>query len=204
MKTMPAIGRAAAAPLDVFRFLLAGRGGGRARTLLATIVGLTGTGARAVGTHMAVLDDGDQRRPFSSGCVEAAIVAEALAASRAGTAAAPSGSATVTLYRHPLPCGGGMDVLFIPDPDGEVLAGPARRLDRRVAVRPGPWAEDATALVLAIGAEPRASAAAFASATCRRCSLFVAGHGAEAGAPSLPRPSPMARRSRSSRPTRIW
>src|SRR3546814_7159113 len=48
------------------------------RGLLTTITDLTGTGARAVGTHMAVLDNGDCAGSFSSGCVEAAIIAEAI------------------------------------------------------------------------------------------------------------------------------
>src|SRR3569623_1004011 len=48
---------AAAAPAESFRLLAEGSRDGR-RGVLATITGLTGTGARAIGTHMAVLDSG--------------------------------------------------------------------------------------------------------------------------------------------------
>src|SRR3546814_8980597 len=67
----------AASAVEIFRFLLEGMREGH-RGLLTTITDLTGTGARAVGTHMAVLDNGDCAGSFSSGCVEAAIIAEAI------------------------------------------------------------------------------------------------------------------------------
>src|SRR3546814_15289683 len=64
----------AASAVEIFRFLLEGMREGH-RGLLTTITDLTGRGARAVGTHMAVLDNGDCAGSVSSGCVEAEIIA---------------------------------------------------------------------------------------------------------------------------------
>lgn len=91
------------------------------RGVLATITGLTGTGARAVGTHMAVLDNGHNAGSFSSGCVEEAIVAEALAVLGEGFSRSirfGEGSPYIDIR---LPCGGGMDVLFQPDPRVDLI-----------------------------------------------------------------------------------
>jgi xanthine dehydrogenase accessory factor len=118
----------------ILRMLRDGAREGR-RGVLATIVGLTGSGARAVGTHMAVLDNGDSAGSLSSGCVEAAIVAEALDILRDG---APrivrfgQGSPYIDIR---LPCGGGMDVLFVPDPSAEVLERALARLGERQPIR---------------------------------------------------------------------
>lgn len=91
------------------------------RGVLATITELAGTGARAVGTHMAVLDNGDSAGSFSSGCVEAAIIAEALDVLRDGsprTVRFGQGSPYVDIR---LPCGGGMQVLFLAEPATDVI-----------------------------------------------------------------------------------
>ncbi|WP_168713108.1 MULTISPECIES: XdhC family protein [Sphingomonas] len=104
------------------------------RGVLATITNLTGSGARAIGTHMAVLANGDCAGSFSSGCVEAAIVAEALAVlteGQARTVRFGQGSPYLDLK---LPCGGGMDVLFLPDPDMAVIDTALAQLARREPV----------------------------------------------------------------------
>jgi xanthine dehydrogenase accessory factor len=104
-----------ASAADIFRRLADDARAGR-RGVLATITGLTGTGARAVGTHMAIFEGGESAGSFSSGCVESAIVAEAagvLAACRPRTVRFGQGSPYIDIR---LPCGGGMDVLFLPDP----------------------------------------------------------------------------------------
>jgi xanthine dehydrogenase accessory factor len=119
-----------AAPAEIFSMLLrAGREG--RRFVLATIVAITGTGARAVGTHMAVLDNGDSAGSFSSGCVEAAIVAEALEVLRAGKPRVTrfgQGSPYIDIR---LPCGGGMDIVFLPDLPLDLLEQVVARFDRR-------------------------------------------------------------------------
>src|SRR3546814_748760 len=115
VKSMPA-----ASAVEIFRFLLEGMREGH-RGLLTTITDLTGTGARAVGTHMAVLDNGDCADSFSSGCVEAAIIAEAIevfSESRPRVVRFGQGSPYIDIK---LPCGGGIDALFLPDPSTDVL-----------------------------------------------------------------------------------
>lgn len=56
------------------------------RTALVTVTGLTGSSSRPVGAMMAVAEDGGYVGSFSGGCVEAAVVAEALDALETGAA----------------------------------------------------------------------------------------------------------------------
>jgi len=119
-----------ATPIEVLRLLVDGARAGR-RGVLATITGLTGPGARAVGTHMAVLENGDSAGSFSSGCVEKAIVAEGLDTLRAGmprTVRFGQGSSYIDIR---LPCGGGMDVLFLPEPNPGIIERALASLDVR-------------------------------------------------------------------------
>lgn len=125
--------------MEILRLLADGARSGR-RGVLATITELAGTGARAVGTHMAVLDNGDSAGSLSSGCVEAAIIAEALDVLRDGasrTVRFGHGSPYIDIR---LPCGGGMDVLFLADPPTDVIERALACLDARrpVALILGP------------------------------------------------------------------
>ena len=58
---------------DIERWLAAGR-----RVALARVVDLRGSGPRAPGAAMAVSDTGEVAGSVSGGCVEGAVVAEAL------------------------------------------------------------------------------------------------------------------------------
>jgi len=49
------------------------------RVVLATVVGVEGSGPRAPGAHMAVNDRGEVAGSVSGGCVEGAVVAESMA-----------------------------------------------------------------------------------------------------------------------------
>jgi xanthine dehydrogenase accessory factor len=118
----------AARPIDIFR-LLAERGqqGGA----LVTITGLTGPSARAAGQHMAVLEDGSFAGSFSGSCLDAAIVAEAreaIAASAARQVRYGEGSPYIDIR---LPCGGGMDLLFQPNPPAQAMEQAAHLLEQR-------------------------------------------------------------------------
>jgi xanthine dehydrogenase accessory factor len=127
----PARSDPTASAADIFRLLANGARAGR-RGVLATITDLIGTGPRAVGTHMAVLDTGESAGSFSSGCVEAAIVAEALEVLREGRARSVrfgQGSPYIDIR---LPCGGGMDVVFSPDPPPELIEVACARFERRI------------------------------------------------------------------------
>lgn len=123
----------AAKPADVFRLLIEGERKG-IRGVLATITGLAGAGPRAVGTHMAVLENGDSAGSFSSGCIEAAIVAEALDVLREGASRMVRFGEGSPYIDVRLPCGGGMDVLFLSDPAPNVMRRALARLDARQPV----------------------------------------------------------------------
>jgi xanthine dehydrogenase accessory factor len=178
-----AIGDAASAPTasarEVLRLLVDGVRAGH-RGVLATITDLTGSGARAVGAHMAVLDNGISAGSFSSGCVERAIVAEALAVLREGasrTMRFGQGSPYIDIR---LPCGGGMDVLFLADPAPDVLARAVASLDARrpVALRLDPAGQlsaSADATAAATGWE----SGAFIARHVPTLRLVLIGHGAE-------------------------
>ena len=122
----------ASSPVDILQFLAA-RGGEGLGTVLVTLTDIIGSSPRAVGAQMAVASDGRYLGSLSGGCVEAAIVAEAmkvLAEGRPRLVRYGAGSPYLDIR---LPCGGGIDLLFTPDPDAAVVADLLARLDRREA-----------------------------------------------------------------------
>jgi xanthine dehydrogenase accessory factor len=81
---------------------------------------------------MAVLADGRQIGSFSGGCVERAITAEAmdvLASGKPRTVRYGIGSPYIDVR---LPCGGGIDLLFTPQPDSAQVAAALARLGHRL------------------------------------------------------------------------
>ncbi len=88
---------------------------------LAIITGIEGPSYRPLGAMMVVLEDRRRVGSLSSGCVEGDV---ALHAEEARGAAAPRqvryglGSPFKDIQ---LPCGGGLDILLIPEPDRRVL-----------------------------------------------------------------------------------
>jgi xanthine dehydrogenase accessory factor len=99
--------------------------------VLVTLTAIAGASSRGIGTQMAVLADGRHVGSFSGGCIEAAVIAEAqavLAAGRGRCVRFGSGSPYLDIR---LPCGGGIDLTFTPNPDPEALAAVLARLDRR-------------------------------------------------------------------------
>jgi xanthine dehydrogenase accessory factor len=112
--------------LPLLRFLMdhAVRGEG---VVLVTLTDVTGSAARAPGEHMAVAADGAAIGSFSGGCVEAAVIAEALdvlATGRGRLVRFGAGSRYIDIR---LPCGGGIDLLFTPNP-------PIDQLTRAIAL----------------------------------------------------------------------
>ena len=104
------------------------------RVVLVTLVGIEGSTSRGLGSQMAVAEDGRFAGSFSGGCIEDAIVAEArdVLAARAGrTVRYGAGSPYIDVR---LPCGGGIDLCFTPDPEAAVLAGAVAELHARRAV----------------------------------------------------------------------
>jgi xanthine dehydrogenase accessory factor len=110
----------AATPLEILQFMAEANWRGQ-RAALVTITGLTGSSSRPVGTLMGVAEDGRSAGSFSGGCVEAAVVAEALEAIWDGRPRQVRYGAGSPYIDIRLPCGGGVDLLFIPMPDVEVI-----------------------------------------------------------------------------------
>jgi xanthine dehydrogenase accessory factor len=104
-------------PHDVLRFLAAR---GKA-VVLVTLVAVYGSASRAVGTQMAVAADGTACGSFSGGCIEAAVIAEALAALNSGTGRTVRFGAGSPYIDVKLPCGGGIDLMFTPRPEQAVV-----------------------------------------------------------------------------------
>ncbi len=122
----------ATTPADILRFALARIEEGVA-TILVTLTGIEGAAPRAIGAQMAVAADGRSVGSFSGGCIEAAVVAEAietLAPARARLVRFGAGSPYLDIR---LPCGSGIDLLFNPHPDRHAIADTLARLDRREA-----------------------------------------------------------------------
>ncbi|WP_420139640.1 XdhC family protein [Sphingomonas sp.] len=107
--------------LSIFRFLRAAADQGR-RVVLVTLTDVIGRGARAPGAHMGVCEDGTFIGALSSGCVEAAIVAEALAVLEERQSRQVRFGLGSPYLDIRLPCGGGIDLLFTPDPPADQLA----------------------------------------------------------------------------------
>jgi len=93
--------------------------------VLAVIAGVEGPSYRPVGAMMAVLPgDPDPIRvgTLSSGCVERDIALQAMKAKAAGRPALVRYGRGSPFVDIQLPCGGGLDIALIPDPDRRVLA----------------------------------------------------------------------------------
>ncbi|QJU58395.1 XdhC family protein [Sphingomonas sp. AP4-R1] len=99
-----------------------------------TLTGVIGGAARAPGQHMAVSESGSAIGSFSGGCVEAAVIAEALNALAAGQARLVRFGAGSRYIDIRLPCGGGIDLLFTPDPDQRQIDRAIGRLEMRRSV----------------------------------------------------------------------
>ena len=115
---------------SIFHFLRDGSRRGE-RTVLVTLTEVTGSATRAPGEHMAVAESGAVMGSFSGGCVESAVIAEAqevLAAGRPRQVRYGAGSPYIDIR---LPCGGGIDLLFLPDPDYSQIALALDILERR-------------------------------------------------------------------------
>lgn len=124
----------AATPADALRLIALGSEAG-VPGVLVTLVGIEGTSSRAIGTQMAVLADGRHCGSFSGGCVERAVLAEALDVLATGTPRQVRYGVGSPYIDVRLPCGGGIDLLFTPQPDRVAVRAALDRLDRREPAR---------------------------------------------------------------------
>lgn len=103
-------------PEALFAFAIAEMTAGR-DIILVLITDIEGSSSRRIGTPMIVTEDGRYAGYVSSGCLDADIAVQALDTLKTGKPHASRygrGSPYIDLR---LPCGGGLDVLFIPRPD---------------------------------------------------------------------------------------
>lgn len=117
----------------IFRFLLDAAARGE-RTALVTITEVVGSSSRSAGTHMAVSESGASVGSFSGGCVEAAVIGEAQRVIVSGRAESIRLGADSPLIDIRLPCGGGIDLLFVPEPNEAVIRAAYEGLERREPV----------------------------------------------------------------------
>jgi xanthine dehydrogenase accessory factor len=122
----------ATTPADILRFVL-DRSREGVGTILVTLTGIEGSSPRAIGAQMVVAADGRYVGSFSGGCIEAAVVAEAIGALAGGRAKLVRFGTGSPYLDIRLPCGGGIDLLFNPCPDPEAIAAVLSRHDRREA-----------------------------------------------------------------------
>jgi len=100
---------------------------------------VVGSASRNPGTLMAVSEAGTWCGSLSGGCVEAAVVGEARRVIGNGRAEVLRLGAGSPLIDIRLPCGGGLDLLIMPEPDGAAVACALATLEQRrtVALRAG-------------------------------------------------------------------
>lgn len=122
----------ATTPADILRFAL-DRSREGAGTILVTLTAIEGSSPRAIGAQMAVAEDGRYMGSFSGGCIEAAVVAEAIGTLADGRAKLVRFGAGSPYLDIRLPCGGGIDLLFNPNPDPDAIAEVLSQHGRREA-----------------------------------------------------------------------
>lgn len=96
-------------------------GQGGQRGVLVCITHVSGSSVRRAGTLMAVAADGRYWGAFSSGCIESTVVAEALAVLAGSTRRELRLGAGSPYIDVRLPCGGGVDLAFVPDPPQSLI-----------------------------------------------------------------------------------
>jgi len=107
--------------LPIFDFLRV-KAEANQKTVLITLIAVTGASTRNPGTHMAVAEDGSSTGSFSGGCVEAGVIAEALDVLKSGAPREIRFGAGSPYLDIRLPCGGGIDLLFTPIADRAIVA----------------------------------------------------------------------------------
>lgn len=95
-------------PAELLRFAVAGFRHGP--VAIATLTGIRGGAARALGAHVVIHADGGFAGFVSGGCVEAAVAAEALQAMAEGRDRTVSYGEGSVFFDIVLPCGGGITI----------------------------------------------------------------------------------------------
>jgi xanthine dehydrogenase accessory factor len=150
------------------------------RTALVTITGVSGSSVRNPGAHLAVAEDGSWRGSLSGGCIEAAVVADAVDAIAADAPREVRFGAGSPYFDIRLPCGGSVDVLINPVADAAPIVRAAALLaDRTPALLTLPL--EGGAITVEPGTprwRTRRDAAHFTVAHLPPLAVTVIGHGA--------------------------
>src|SRR3546814_166409 len=116
-------------PEDILRFIHDRTDGGEA-TVLVTLTGIEGSSPRALGAQMAVATNGEYVGSFSGGCIESAVVAEALETLAARQSRQVRYGIGSLYFDIRLPFGGGIDLLFTPLPSRKIICSVIAWLER--------------------------------------------------------------------------
>ena len=119
--------------IKVLRFISEAHRRGE-RTALVAIARVIDSSSRDPGSLMAVSESGAWCGSLSGGCVEAAVIGEAQRAIEQRKAELLRLGAGSPLIDIRLPCGGGLDLLIVPDPDSEAVARALHLLDQRQTI----------------------------------------------------------------------
>ena len=106
---------------SVLEFVEEAQSRGRA-CVLVTVCAVEGSSMRNPGTIMGVAADGSFAGSLSGGCIENAVVSEALDVLKAGEARQVRFGAGSPYLDIKLPCGGGLDLHFQPLDEGDFIA----------------------------------------------------------------------------------
>jgi xanthine dehydrogenase accessory factor len=162
---------------DVFRFLndRAARGEG---TVLVTVCAAHGSSMRNPGSIMGVAQDGYFAGSLSGGCIENAVVAEALDVLKANAPRVVRFGAGSPYLDIKLPCGGGLDLHFQPLGRCGLAATCLASIDARApfSIRLGESGADHVGHWIAPHFEPEAATCTFGHWPAPR--LTIIGHGA--------------------------
>ena len=116
----------------IFEFLTAATARDQ-QCVLVTVIAVTGSSMRNPGAHMAVAADGSFAGSLSGGCIESAVVAEALEVLASGESRITRFGEGSRYLDIRLPCGGGLDLLFQPLEDDQLALQCIDAIDRRQA-----------------------------------------------------------------------
>ncbi len=165
-------------PEDQLRFLV-DRVDAGVRCALVTIVGIVDSASRSLGTQMVVTQDGRYAGSVSSGCIDGSVANFALESLKTGERRRVQLGAGSNYFDLQLPCGGGVDLLIVPDPDIEAIAGVVESLGERSACALHITADAIRFSDSAADADAPTDAAEFVVPYRPKLRLILAGRGAE-------------------------
>lgn len=164
--------------LKILRFLNAAMKRGE-RCALVTLTDVTGSSTRSPGTHLAVSEAGEWCGSFSGGCVESAVVAEAMRVIREGKTQLIRFGAGSRFIDIRLPCGGGINLLFTPAPPADIVANAIETMEQRRPVTLSLEMDGKLGLVAAPTRKDGWSNGIFQVTHHPHLRLFLLGHGEE-------------------------